>query len=398
MPDQLDSNLSAEWLNLADVIMALQTSIHAANQSMRDASQSQGQGVHYVINELNIALAAHVVTENDVAKLRFPPNFMDPTASVPDASLSRVTLNLRPVPILDDGTSTPPQPAPWISVSAPGPLDVRAITRQKDPQGLMFAVGDKGLLLLSKNQGQMWEPIEPPAGATLHALWGGVPGNPFSYAAGDGGTIRRAPWGSTAWEYLQGNTGDSLRGIHGSADGKVVVVVGDNGAVRFSFDRGNSWFVGDTGTNLRLYAVGGLGTPYLYAVGEQGMIFRSKDLGKSWEAVDSGTGETLHGVWESDNHVVHAVGAAGTILMSKDNGASWLPLPSGTDEDLHAIRGRLPGALYAVGTGGTLLRSTDGETWSALQSGTTNELLAIAGDGGAPYCVAGAQGTILRGG
>ncbi|APR86330.1 Hypothetical protein A7982_11679 [Minicystis rosea] len=343
---------SNAWVDLVDVVTMIQSSIHKANASMLVTSKAEGQSMQYVVNELNVSIAAELVTESGVTMLRFPSNLADPTTSIPDAQLSRISLSLRPVPILTEET----QPSgPGTSPIKPWTLSKTEVTTRFNgvwggDDGVIHVVGDKGMILRSKDDGASWTKSAISSGAALFGIWGSDASQ--LYAVGDKGTLLR----------------------------------GD----------GQSWEQVPLGTGARLVSVWGTGADNIYVAGVAGTILHSTDGGVSWASQDSGISTDLHAVWAFDGKRVFAGGDGGALLRTMDGGASWQPCFQAAT-DIIAISGSSPTEIVVATHGGPLFRSADGgDSWTALTGGPDVAYVDVWAFGGGEIHALAEDGSIVR--
>lgn len=99
----------SDWVDLVDVIQALQSSVQQANQLLHSSSQQAGRATHLVVGEISIQLAAEVMVDNGVTRVRFPATLAGTQTPMSDAQISRVSMNLRPMPVFQQEPA--PQPA-----------------------------------------------------------------------------------------------------------------------------------------------------------------------------------------------------------------------------------------------------------------------------------------------
>lgn len=112
---------------------------------------------------------------------------------------------------------------------------------------------------------------------------------------------------------------------------------------------------------LRKICTVGLDTVYI--VGENGLIARSTDRGETWDKQYVGTAH-LNDVKFIDPRTGFAVGEGGAILKTADAGETWTQQTSGTTENINALAFTDLDNLWAVGAKSLVLHSTDGGvTW-----------------------------------
>lgn len=171
-------------------------------------------------------------------------------------------------------------------------------------------------------------------------VWGSSPTNVF--AVGALGVIRH--FDGTTWTTQSSPTGENLFGVWGTANGSLVLAVGNSNIIARTTDGGATWSVGGAGISASCCAI--WGTPdgsAIYAISPFGNVFKSTDLGLTWS-----TGQYA---------------------------ASSLPTPRSVTA-LNRITGTPDGgSLFITGPSGVVYCSTDaGATWQVLQTGVTEAL------------------------
>ena len=217
----------------------------------------------------------------------------------------------------------------WQDESNPTEESLYAITQDLD--GTRYAAGEKGILLWAAPN-QKWDYAPTP---NLKAsLMGVFADNRGVFAVGELGTILYSKDRGRTWKTK--NVGKSwLRDIKGDAQG--LYAVGLLGAFLCSFDAGETWLEAKTNTTEGLNGVWGDGQGNLYAVGTAGIILKTSDRCQTFQKVTSGTDVALQEIVGKTPTELYAVGARGVILRSVDQGQSWLSLESKTQQELYAI-------------------------------------------------------------
>jgi photosystem II stability/assembly factor-like uncharacterized protein len=144
--------------------------------------------------------------------------------------------------------------------------------------------------------------------------------------------------------------GDAQRGL----------AVGAYGTVLATDDGGRSWQdararIADP-DRRHLYAIAAtVEGNMLLLTGEGGLMYRSLDGASHWEVLDSGHAGTLFGLAATPAGV-YAFGLQGALLCSTDAGVSWARLDALTQVVLAGAAPAHDGTLWVVGGMGTLLR------------------------------------------
>lgn len=171
------------------------------------------------------------------------------------------------------------------------------------------------------------------------------------------------------------------------ADAARGLAVGAYGMALATVDGGSSWQ--DARARLadpdrrHLYAIAALdGGASLLVAGEAGLLYRSRDGGEQWEPLDTGHAGTLFGLVAASGGL-YAVGLQGALLRSTDAGVSWERLAAGTEVALAGAAPAQDGALWVVGGMGSLLKVTGSRV--AIAPGSTRRVPFVAvietGDG-----------------
>ncbi len=146
-------------------------------------------------------------------------------------------------------------------------------------------------------------------------------------------------------------------------------VVGGNGLLMATYDRGATWNKVNRG-GVTLNGVMFAGTKDGWAVGDGGIIVGTHDRGVSWFIVQpSITGEALKAVWRRSVERAVAVGAQGVVpgTSATPDSVAWTLANVGNLYQLEGVCAGSASASYAVGWNGTagfvLHSPDDGATW-----------------------------------
>lgn len=234
----------------------------------------------------------------------------------------------------------------------------------------VVAVGDRGYIVLSDDEGRTWRRARSPAAPLLTAIemidaktgWavghdsvilatadGGeswaqqfsAPGEqrPLldvhfvnrerGFAIGAYGAFYETSDGGKTWEPRKVIADDRhLNAMLALADGRLVVL-GEAGTILLSSDAGKSFTPVPSPYKGSLFGGVVAEDGSLVAFGLRGRIFRTTDGGKSWKAVDNASVATLMGGTRLPDGTIVLAGAGGTVLVSRDNGQSFGPLSTG---------------------------------------------------------------------
>ena len=141
--------------------------------------------------------------------------------------------------------------------------------------------------------------------------------------------------------------------------------VGAFGELLTTTDGGRRWVSNPTAvTNpeeLHLNTVTGDGAGRVFIAGEEGLMFRSLDGGRHWERLQSDyPGSWFGALYSAATDALLVFGLQGQLHRSDDFGGQWRALASGTGMTLNGGSASTDGQLVIVGAVGTVLHSGDG--------------------------------------
>ena len=254
----------------------------------------------------------------------------------------------------------------------------------------LVAVGERGIILLSDDQGANWRQVQAPVSVTLTVVRFADAQN--GYAVGHGGSVLVSRDGGESWALsLDGRHAAEIllaaaqaRGdARGSAEAKRLVedgpdkpfldvlvrdplnafVVGAYGLALSTEDGGKSWRSwlarSDNPGGLHLNAIRGRGERLLI-VGEQGLVLLSDDSGASFRTIETPyAGSFFTAELPSTNSLVIA-GLRGNILRSADDGDNWTALVSPVEASITASAIQPDGALVFVNQAGMVMHEQAG--------------------------------------
>ncbi len=276
--------------------------------------------------------------------------------------------------------------APAAETSEPAPLAPKslllAVARAGDR---LVAVGDRGHVLLSADQGRSWTQSVVPARAMLTGV--SFPDARHGWVVGHDGVILATTDGGQTWQ--RQDTGTDLETVYLDVhfrDAANGFAVGAYGKFMVTANGGKTWTAAHPSEDEVHYnrlTAGSDGT--LYLAGEGGLLLISRDGGQKWIRSEVPYDGSLFGALPLDKNRVIVYGLRGHILRSEDQGASW------TDESNQLqvlIMGGVRLAndrIVLAGQGGNFFVSRDrGVTfdhWKPADFGTSVAAVIDAGDG-----------------
>lgn len=249
----------------------------------------------------------------------------------------------------------------------PGPLDADVALRSDRVQinGLLnlgprvVAIGERGSILLSDDQGVSWRQadVKPQRDVALTAVVA-LDGQRL-LAVGHDGWILRSDDGGSHWQEVRHDDqlGEPLLGIW-SAGGDQVLAYGSFGKFYQSDDAGANWhkLVLEV-DSAHLNSMDGASDGRRMLVGEQGLVLRTTDAGLHWQTLPAFYSGSLFGIvrLSADHWVTY--GMRGHVFVSRDFGDNWTQVKVGNQLPLygHVL---LPdhSGLLIVGAGSSLVR------------------------------------------
>jgi hypothetical protein len=239
-----------------------------------------------------------------------------------------------------------------------------------------YVVGDNGTLLITNNYGYSFIKYNGlSVNNNLNAINFLFPNNMITIA-GDNGIIFYMH--TNEWNQQNSGTTSNLNGVSGGWNNYPALVfwrvaVGENGTIiRSTNSSGSNW--------ANWYPVTSPATQNLNSIitkeysgwiaGDNGTLLKSTNRGENWFLINTGLSNNFNCILFTDTLTGWITGSNGLIMKSTNGGLNWAIKPSGTTSDLKTF------LLYATaGSNGTLLRSTDtGESWYSEDIGTNKTI------------------------
>lgn len=259
--------------------------------------------------------------------------------------------------------------------------------------GLIVAVGERGHVLLSEDDGESWRQASSvPTRATLTGVW--FHDRQLGWAVGHDAVILRTRDGGDTWERLNWAPEEERPFLDvWFRDAENGFAIGAYGFFFATADGGDTWE--DLGINVLepeeaeeevdLYDLGGdyhlnhiapAGDGRLYIAAEAGTIYRSDDDGETWRELPSPYEGSFFGTLPLDGDSLLLFGLRGHLFRSDDGGETWRAIETGTVAILNAGLRLEDGTIVIAGTAGVLLVSRDGGETVSLVERPDREALA----------------------
>lgn len=151
------------------------------------------------------------------------------------------------------------------------------------------------------------------------------------------------------------------------------------------------------GNEDELHLNGVVGAPdgTLYLASEWGTVFRSTSAGEAWEPLETGYEGSFFGILVNPTTgTVFAYGLRGTVYRSTDQGETWEEVPAGARASLFGGLATADGTVIIVGQGSTAIRTRDdGESFDTLGRPSRAGFHGIAPMGDGRFMVTGDGGS-----
>jgi photosystem II stability/assembly factor-like uncharacterized protein len=236
-----------------------------------------------------------------------------------------------------------------------------------------IAVGHDEIILRTTDGGQTWERkrFAPEAQQPLLDVWCGEGGQVIAigaysvyFVSTDGGET----WRERKFEAASRNPESSsdeedefatdyhLNGIAGTATGRLYIAA-EAGHLYRSDDAGATWIELPSPYEGSFFGVLPLSADEVLAFGLRGNLYASKDAGLTWRKVDTGTVAMLNDGVRLEDGRIAIVGLSGVILVSQDGGQTFELRQQDDRKGLSAVVEAAPGELAVVGENGVRLVS-----------------------------------------
>ncbi len=280
--------------------------------------------------------------------------------------------------------------------------------------GRLVAVGERGFIIHSDDDGRSWAQADVPVSVTLTAV--NFPSPEMGWAVGHEGTILHSSDGGTSWSVQFTGLQVAEQEV-GYAEAVIEkkqeqLETADESEVEdLEFELEEAEYALDDAM-LALEA-GGTANPLLdvwfadeksgFAVGAYGLIFSTDDGGENWK-IRSSDLENLdkyhyYSIASADGNTLYVSGEAGMLFRSDDAGASWIRLESPYEGSLFGIIAMANGStdrVLSFGLRGNIFVSDDkGETWERRSAASQNTLMGGVISPGGRLVLVGRSGAVL---
>ena len=247
------------------------------------------------------------------------------------------------------------------------------------------AVGERGHILLSTDDGNNWRQVAAPTRRTLTGVF--LIDDKTVWAVGHQSVILKSGDGGETWAKANAENDPETAYLDILfLDAKTGFIVGSYGKFLSTSDGGKTWTEAKQDDDPHLSHIIPAPDGGLWLTGEFGTVRRSGDRDKRWAPLSTPYEGTFFGAVPFAKRGALVFGLRGNIFRSGDGG-EWLKIESPTKALLHAGLALADGRLVLAAAAGQLLVSADEgrsfrlAVWPGAASATATSLWQ-ASDGG----------------
>ena len=260
--------------------------------------------------------------------------------------------------------------------------------------GLMMVVGERGHVLVSRDEGASWRQVEVPTRSTLTGVF--LHDDQLGWVVGHDAVILRTRDGGESWERLFWAP-EQERPLFDIwfRDAENGFAIGAYGFFLATSDGGDSWverpivepdaldeeydpYAFTSAADLHLNHIAVADSGAIYVAAEAGGAFRSDDGGENWVTLEPPYSGSFYGSLPLAGDSLLLFGLRGHLLRSDDAGEGWRSIETGTVALLTNGVRLTDGTVVITGLAGTLLVSDDGGETFRLAAQADRQGLATA--------------------
>jgi photosystem II stability/assembly factor-like uncharacterized protein len=289
----------------------------------------------------------------------------------------------------------------------------------------IVAVGERGLVLFSDDDGSSWRQAQVPVSVSLTQVC--FPTAVLGWAVGHGGVVLHSDDAGETWTkqldgrqaaqimldgaLAQGEAGERMvaeaqRLVAEGADKPFFdvhffddrrgIIVGAYGLALATYTGGESWrsiqVLMDNPDSKHLYSIH-VTTSEVLIAGEQGLLLRSEPSLKYFSQIKTPYAGTYFGVLSPADGQMLVFGLRGNAFWSADGGHTWNKTDSGAPNNLAAGLKLANGSVALVDDAGRVLMSRDGgRTFEVLEAPTRSPLTGAVQASNGTLLLSGVRG------
>lgn len=229
----------------------------------------------------------------------------------------------------------------------------------------LVAVGERGHILISQDEGKTWAQSKVPTRVLLTAVY--FSDEKRGWAVGHDAIILRTEDGGKNWERTHYSPDEErpLLDVWFDQGARVGYAIGAYGYLLRSNDGGRTWNSVTLGNeeepdDFHLNSIVRSNSGVLYVASEAGTAYRSLDDGETWERLYPPYQGSFFGALSLYGESVLMFGLQGNVFRSDDGGSTWSPINIEQTAILNSGAVLNDGTVLVVGNEGALLVSKTG--------------------------------------
>jgi photosystem II stability/assembly factor-like uncharacterized protein len=248
----------------------------------------------------------------------------------------------------------------------------------------LVAVGERGVVLVSEDQGSGWRQVPVPVSVTLTAVR--FRDDRHGWATGHAGVVLATSDGGSTWAVqLDGGRASAL--ALAAARARVQALAGhpaaEAGRARQALAAAQQWV--DDGADKPFLDLHIVDANTVMVAGAHGLFFVTHDAGRTWtsalDRIDNPEGRHLNAIGGHGQHIVVA-GEQGLVLRSYDGGRRFVAIQTPLRSTWFAVDVAPSGAILLAGLRGNALRSdATGAQWTRVRMPTDATVTTLLRDG-----------------
>ena len=281
-----------------------------------------------------------------------PNTVNDLTYGISRHILIGASINAEPALSIDSGKT-------WTALD-PGLINQRSYSVVAVSDDEFWVGNDLSSVTYSINGGASWEERSGPDRNIIQDVF--FINRSVGFAVGQKGMLLSTRNGGTDWEDISFGTRSHFA-LHGLTENSLWL--GANQRILHSVDTGKTWTDALIVVGGNINDVLAISSQIILGASSSGIIYRSDDGGMTWDTVHNESGTQLKSLARIDDQRYMATGFNGVILRSADQGLTWQPV-SVPEAGLQYEQ-----AYFLDGTGWLVTSSFKKTMWSTTDAGDT---------------------------
>ena len=275
----------------------------------------------------------------------------------------------------------------------------------------LVAVGGRGHIIYSDNQGETWMQADVPVSVLLTAV--SFVDDTHGWAVGHSGVVLRTSDSGKSWKKLfDGDAANQMIITQSEARFNEVKAMLETAAeddledLEYEVEEAeyaveDAYADAEVGASKPLLDVLFSSKEEGFTVGAYGFLFKTNDGGNTWtnygDRIDNPDRFHLNTIAQVKGGALFVAGEGGVLFRSTDGGETWDTLDSPYEGSFFGLSGtKEKNVVLAFGLRGNMYRSEDnGDTWEKVETNTTGTLMSASSDGGMKISVVGNSGVVI---